>query len=222
MSINSWLEARRNQHKIRYSLLTSIIIGLCLLSWNIYSGNRVASQKAIQYHKSVVELHKQLQDVSAQKATTETELKQKADSEAKLKFEIDKLTKELQTKKEKAQNLANKVLNTLSLTGHASAQADQYAWGNCTYFVASMFDDVPAGLGNADQWAKNAKARGFIVSKIPKLYSVAQTDMGYYGHVAIVIAIGTDQVELKEMNVEGLNVISTRWVPTNDYNYIYF
>lgn len=223
-SVNNWIEARRNQHKIRYSLLISIIIGLSLLSFNVYTNNRAASQKLNSDHKSIIELSKQLKNVSEQKAGTDIELKKKADTEASLKAEIDKLTKDLQTKREKQRTLANRILNTFSLTGTVSAQANDYAWGNCTYFVASMFDNVPSGLGDAANWANGAKALGFIVSPVPKLYSVAQTSAGYYGHVAIVINIDllSNQVQLKEMNVEGLNVISTRWVSLGDYQYIYF
>lgn len=98
---------------------------------------------------------------------------------------------------------------------------NDYAYGNCTAFVADTVK-VPAGLGNADTWDDNARAMGFTVSSVPVIGSVAESDAGYYGHVAVVVGIGDGVVLLREANVYGLGVVDERWVPTSDYSYIYF
>lgn len=98
---------------------------------------------------------------------------------------------------------------------------DAYAWGNCTYFVASAVA-VPQNLGNAADWAVNAAAQGYTVTATPKVGAVAQTTAGGLGHVALVEAVAGDQVLVKEMNVAGLDVIDQAWYPISYFSYIYF
>lgn len=98
---------------------------------------------------------------------------------------------------------------------------NDYDWGNCTWYVASVVK-VPAGLGNAADWAANAKAMGFTVSSTPDVGSVAQTSAGYYGHVAVVVRVEGDQVVIREMNSLGLGIVDERSVPVSTYVYISF
>lgn len=99
--------------------------------------------------------------------------------------------------------------------------ANGYDWGNCTYGVASWIR-VPGDLGNANTWDDKARLEGYMVTSVPKPGSVAQTDAGYYGHVALVEAVNGSQVLIKEMNSLGLGAIDERWVPEGTFNYIYF
>lgn len=96
-----------------------------------------------------------------------------------------------------------------------------YTWGNCTYGVASWIN-VPQDLGNANQWAYNASREGFTVSSVPRVGSVAQTNAGYYGHVALVIGVTDSTVVVREMNYTALGVTSEREAPISEFIYIYF
>lgn len=98
---------------------------------------------------------------------------------------------------------------------------DTYTPGNCTYGVSSWVV-VPQDLGNANTWASQAAAEGYTVSSTPKVGAVAQTSAGAEGHVALVIAINGSQVEVQEMNYEGLGIVDTRWTNITDWSYIYF
>lgn len=96
-----------------------------------------------------------------------------------------------------------------------------YAWGNCTAYVASRIN-VPNNLGNANTWAERAQADGYQLGP-PIVGAVAQSYAGYYGHVAIVEAVGPGTVTVSEMNVYGLDVIDTAVYPVSHFqNYIYF
>lgn len=99
--------------------------------------------------------------------------------------------------------------------------ANSYDVGFCTFGVAS-WTKVPSGLGNANMWASGARAMGYIVSTIPKIGAVAQSSAGAYGHVALVVGVSGSQVQIKEMNYKGWNIISYRWTSINSFVYIYF
>lgn len=96
-----------------------------------------------------------------------------------------------------------------------------YAWGNCTWYVASK-RYVPAGLGHASQWYANAQARGMAVGDKPSVGAIAWAiPNDYYGHVAFVEEVYPDGSFLvSEMNVVGFNKVSKR-VLTTGYKFIY-
>lgn len=75
---------------------------------------------------------------------------------------------------------------------------------------------MPDSLGNANNW-------GFELGyhDQPIVGAIAWTTAGWAGHVAIVEQIQGDQVQVSEMNVEGLGVVDYRWVPISDFSYIY-
>lgn len=95
--------------------------------------------------------------------------------------------------------------------------SNDYAYGNCTSLAASMVP-VPNSLGNANQWDDKAS----VVSTIPVVGMIAQTDAGWAGHVAVVVAVGDGTVTVKEMNYSGFNQIDTRVTPVTDWVYLYF
>lgn len=97
-----------------------------------------------------------------------------------------------------------------------------YAYGYCTYFVATQIA-VPSNWGNANTWDNYAPLAGWTVSGTPVVGAIAQTDVGYAGHVAIVRAVNDDgTVTIEEMNgTAGWNRIDTRTVSVGSFKYIY-
>ena len=81
---------------------------------------------------------------------------------------------------------------------------DGYDWGYCTWFVASKIA-VPNNWGNASSWAYYAGLSGWNVSTAPAVGSIAQTGdaAGGEGHVAIVVGVNGNQIEIQDMNNYG-------------------
>jgi len=103
-----------------------------------------------------------------------------------------------------------------------SSSGNTYSWGNCTFFAKQQLGWVPNGLGNANTWDDRAPSYGLGVYSTPIVGAVAQTDAGYYGHIAVVRAVHADgTVSISEMNYQGFNVISTRTAPASQFKYIY-
>ncbi|KFI57652.1 CHAP domain-containing protein [Bifidobacterium gallicum] len=98
---------------------------------------------------------------------------------------------------------------------------NSYAFGNCTSYAYERRKalNMPIGshFGNGGQWANSARKLGYSVSNLPTYGAVAVFGPGqvgadgYYGHVAVVEQVRQDgSVLISEMNVKGLNVVSTR------------
>ena len=101
-----------------------------------------------------------------------------------------------------------------------------YDYGNCTWYVATQIA-IPANWGNAATWAAGARAAGWHVSSVPTVGAIAQTPYGAggLGHVAIVIAVKGDQIEIRDMNNYGdgggYGRVGQGWVSASTYpNYI--
>lgn len=98
---------------------------------------------------------------------------------------------------------------------------NDYAYGNCTAFVASVLP-VP-DWGNANTWDDNALAQGYTVTDVPKGGAIAQSDTDYYlGHVALVTGVNGDVITVTEMNYKGLGIIDTRIANPGEFKFIYF
>ncbi len=107
-----------------------------------------------------------------------------------------------------------------SLT-HFSYSGNGYAFGYCTYYVASR-RNVPSNWGNANAWYYNAQASGFSVGYTPVPGAIAWTGAGYYGHVAYVEGVSGGMVTVSEMNYNGgWDRVSHRTVPAGTFRYIY-
>ncbi len=92
---------------------------------------------------------------------------------------------------------------------------DTYAWGNCTYwaFAERLWagKPIPVTWGNANTWAENAQADGYVVDHTPAVTAVFQTTDGALGHVAYVTDVKPDGTwTISEMNAPHLNVVDTR------------
>jgi surface antigen len=71
-------------------------------------------------------------------------------------------------------------------------------------------------------WAINASKLGYTVSSTPAVGTIAQTTAGALGHVAYVIAVSGNKVQVEEENYVGFGIISTRWTNLTDWVYIYY
>lgn len=107
---------------------------------------------------------------------------------------------------------------------------DTYEWGNCTYWAFAMRlwagYPIPVTWGNANTWDDNAINDGYEVNHIPAVGAVFQTDEGYWGHVAYVMAVNdqTGEWTISEMNVAGLNMVGKRTFSKDSamyYNFIH-
>jgi hypothetical protein len=95
-----------------------------------------------------------------------------------------------------------------------------YAYGHCTYYVASR-RPVPPGWGNARNWYWAAQKSGYRVGLEPQVGAIAWTPNGWFGHVALVEKIENGKILVAEMNYAGWNRISRRWVAPSAFKYIY-
>lgn len=81
--------------------------------------------------------------------------------------------------------------------------ANGYDFGYCTWYVANRIA-VPSNWGNANTWDNLASRSGWMVSTAPKVGAIAQTDRGYFGHVAVVTAISPDGTQIKYADMNGV------------------
>jgi surface antigen len=121
--------------------------------------------------------------------------------------------------------------NGVFYTG-SSPEDNTYAWGNCTYWVflqrLKAGHPIPNTWGNAATWALYANLQNYKVDQTPSVGAIMQTANAAQGlgHVAYVTAVDpiTGAWTISEMNVKGLNVISTRTLSAAqafDYNFIH-
>lgn len=96
-----------------------------------------------------------------------------------------------------------------------------YVGGQCTYGVAS-WTCVPSQMGNANRWDDYARANGYVVDNSPVMGAIAQSDAGYYGHVALVLRVENGQVLTRGMNEAGPWSVRERWSPISAFKYIHF
>jgi len=99
-----------------------------------------------------------------------------------------------------------------------------YDYGYCTWYVATQVP-VPANWGNANTWDYYAAASGWSVGHTPALGSIAQSNTGYFGHVAVVDAVSANGSMIKFRDMNGLagwgRVGQSGWVPASHFdNYI--
>lgn len=107
----------------------------------------------------------------------------------------------------------------------ASYGGNGYDYGWCTYYVASRVA-VPNNWGNANTWDNYARLSGWTVSSQPIVGAIAQTDVGWGGHVAYVEAVSDDGTMIKYSDMNGIagwgRVGYSGWVPTSSFpHYIY-
>ncbi len=106
--------------------------------------------------------------------------------------------------------------------------SDHYAWGNCTYWVyllrQQIGQPIPNTWGNANTWAKRAAQDGYIINHTPSVDSIMQTTQPPLGHVAFVIKVNpiNDNWTISEMNVYGLDVVDQKTLTIKQAKYFNF
>ena len=118
------------------------------------------------------------------------------------------------------------------ILGGFSYPGDEYAPGNCTYWVyarrAQVGEPIPNTWGNADTWGSRAHNDGYLVDHTPTQYAIMQssTDTIYGpGHVAFVESIEPNgNWDISEMNVGGLYIVDHKSMPpaaAQNYSFIH-
>jgi surface antigen len=78
------------------------------------------------------------------------------------------------------------------------------------------------GVGNANQWVRDAKNAGIPTGPTPQVHSVAISMRGYYGHAMWVEAVNGDMIYVSQYNYDLHGQYSEMWVKGNYFTYIYF
>lgn len=90
--------------------------------------------------------------------------------------------------------------------------------GNCTWHVAR--NKTVTWRGNANQWIKNARAKGIPTGKTPVPGAIVQFSghgyNSYYGHVGIVTDVTDTHIIVSDMNYRGLYEVTIRKVSKTD------
>lgn len=93
----------------------------------------------------------------------------------------------------------------------------KFAWWNCTWYVA-QYKNVN-WWGNANQWIRNARAKGHATWTTPQVWAIVQFSWGWYNptywHVWIVIWIEWGNLIVSDMNYRRINEVTVRKVPTS-------
>lgn len=113
----------------------------------------------------------------------------------------------------------------IEVVGYFYNLGGPYGRGQCTQWAWYKRQDLPSTLGNANAWARNAAAAGYVVNRTPAAGAVFQTSSGWYGHVGYVEAVNPDgSIVVSEMNY-GVNYRVIRsTIPASyvgNFNYIH-
>lgn len=92
---------------------------------------------------------------------------------------------------------------------------DDYPWGQCTWYVASLRNVYWSG--NAWEWAYTARAAGVPEGSTPRAGSLVVFGPGHgysqFGHVAYVVSVhGAASFTVDEANMLGLGVVDQRHI----------
>jgi len=92
---------------------------------------------------------------------------------------------------------------------------DDYPWGQCTWYVASLRNVYWSG--NAWEWAYTARAAGVSEGRTPRVGSLVVFGPGHgysqFGHVAYVVSVqGANSFTVDEANMLGLGVVDQRQI----------
>jgi N-acetylmuramoyl-L-alanine amidase len=116
---------------------------------------------------------------------------------------------------------ASSISSTPSVSYSFVGGNNTYAWGNCTWYVASR-RSIPPFWGNARDWYYNAQYSGYSVGSVPAVGAIAWTGAGYYGHVGYVESVSGGMVTISEMNYGGnFGRMTYRTTSASSFRYIY-
>jgi surface antigen len=110
-----------------------------------------------------------------------------------------------------AAQVAAQARASISTSSTSSGSGNHFAFGYCTWYVASR-RYIP-WFGNAIEWWPNARAYGYAEGQTPRVGAVMVTRESYWGHVAYVEAVNGDgSWTVSEMNFVGWDVIDRRTI----------
>jgi surface antigen len=78
------------------------------------------------------------------------------------------------------------------------------------------------GVGNANQWVRNARRAGIPTGRTPQVHSVAISMLGYYGHAMWVEKVSGNMIYVSQYNYDLHGHYSEMWVNASSFTYIYF
>lgn len=96
---------------------------------------------------------------------------------------------------------------------------NNYAFGNCTAYVSSRVN-VPGYMGNASSWSWGLIDAGWRQGP-PRRGAIGVSHNGWAGHVVISEKTNGGTVLISEMNYQGFNIISERWVEPEEFEWFY-
>ncbi|HSX06593.1 MAG TPA: CHAP domain-containing protein [Candidatus Saccharimonadia bacterium] len=106
------------------------------------------------------------------------------------------------------------------------------SWGmynrECVSYTAwkvyQTYGNMPywGGVGNANQWVRDAKRAGIATSSTPKVHSVAISMRGYYGHAMWVEKVSGNMIYVSQYNYDLHGHYSEMWIASGGLTYIYF
>jgi surface antigen len=128
-------------------------------------------------------------------------------------------------------NVGVLVSSAISIYDGPLQPGDDYAFGNCTYWVAmrraQINQPIPNNWGNAATWSVNAQHAGYVVDHNPSygaIMQISNVDQGL-GHVAFVESVDPDGTwHISEMNVVGFDEVDTKAMPASaalQYDFIH-
>jgi surface antigen len=106
------------------------------------------------------------------------------------------------------------------------------SWGmynrECVSYAAwkvyQTYGSMPywGGVGNANQWVRDARRAGIATGPTPAVHSVAISMRGYYGHAMWVEKVAGDMIYVSQYNYDLHGHYSEMWLHASDLTYIYF
>jgi surface antigen len=106
------------------------------------------------------------------------------------------------------------------------------SWGmfnrECVSYTAwkvyQTYGSMPfwGGVGNANQWPRDARNSGIPTGSVPKAHSVAVSLSGYYGHAMWVEQVNGNMIYVSQYNYDYNGHYSEMWVNGSYFTYIYF
>lgn len=113
----------------------------------------------------------------------------------------------------------------IEVMGYYYGLGGPYGAGQCTQWAWYKRQDLPSMLGNANSWAYNAAAAGYLVNRTPSAGAVFQTNSGWYGHVGYVESVNGDgSIVVTEMNYGVPFRVTRSTIPASavgNFNYIH-
>jgi surface antigen len=106
------------------------------------------------------------------------------------------------------------------------------SWGmynrECVSYAAwkvyQTYGNMPywGGVGNANQWVRDAQKAGIATGSTPRAHSVAISMRGYYGHAMWVEKVSGTMIYVSQYNYDLHGHYSEMWVSASSFTYIYF